>query len=69
MMVSMMGFGSYLGYGAISALLGAVAYSNLPTSITLGSTAPTVDYLAETKLKYIAPGKNIMEARDITVSY
>jgi len=61
-------FGAALGCGAISAIVGALVYSNIPTRFTLGAVKPTIQYLSETKLKLIEPGKNILASKDIMVS-
>uniref|UniRef100_A0A7E4VIQ2 Peroxiredoxin-like 2A n=1 Tax=Panagrellus redivivus TaxID=6233 RepID=A0A7E4VIQ2_PANRE len=57
--------GSYLGYGAVSAVLGAVFYANLPTKFTLGGVAPTVSYLAAAKLIKIETEKDILKGKQI----
>jgi hypothetical protein len=59
----------------IGAILGSVAfgtllYANLPTRITIGAIIPTVEYLADTRLKLIEPGKEagtILAGKDIMV--
>ncbi|KAF7632270.1 hypothetical protein Mgra_00008340 [Meloidogyne graminicola] len=59
---------SMLGAGAVSAVVGAIIYANLPTRLTIGSAIPTVEYLAATNLKLIEPGKGdaaILEGKNV----
>lgn len=55
----------YLGYGAASAVLGAVLYANLPTKYTIGAIVPTAKFLAEAKLKKINGEKDLLTAKEI----
>lgn len=48
--------------GSLIAAASAVFYANLPTRLTLGSVVPTVDYLADTLLKKLEPGKDAQSA-------
>lgn len=59
--------GQYFGYGAISAVVGAILYSNLPTYLTLGAVTPTFNYLKDAKLKIIESQKNVLTVKDTTV--
>ncbi len=45
--------GYYAGWSVASALAGVVIYANLPTRLTLGAIAPTIEYLAAAPLKKI----------------
>uniref|UniRef100_A0AC35UC64 RING-type E3 ubiquitin transferase n=1 Tax=Rhabditophanes sp. KR3021 TaxID=114890 RepID=A0AC35UC64_9BILA len=44
------------------AVVGVIAYANLPTFITIGSSVPTIGYLKQTKLKLVAKEKDILSA-------
>uniref|UniRef100_A0AC34FWF5 Thioredoxin domain-containing protein n=1 Tax=Panagrolaimus sp. ES5 TaxID=591445 RepID=A0AC34FWF5_9BILA len=55
----------FLGYGAVSAVVGAILYANLPTSITIGAAAPTVDYLLNAKLIKIDDEKDVLAGKQI----
>lgn len=57
----------YLGYGAIAAALGAIAYSNLPTRYTIGAVVPTAQYLAEARLKKLDSERDVLTASEIKV--
>lgn len=68
----MASFGAFFGYGAISAVVGAIFYANLPTRLTIGSIIPTVDYLAAAQLKLLEPGKeaeSVLAGKQISVGY
>ena len=63
---------SMLSAGAVSAVVGAILYANLPTRLTIGSAIPTVEYLAATHLKLIEPGKGdaaIFEGKNVLVCF
>lgn len=47
-----------LGYGALAAALSGILYANLPTRLTIGAVVPTVDYLADTRLKKLETGSS-----------
>ena len=55
----------YLGYGAISAVLGAVLYANAPTRYTLGNVVPTVSHLAGAKLIKLNTEKDALTGKPI----
>lgn len=57
----------YVGYGAASALLGAVLYANLPTKYTIGAVVPTAKFLAEARLKKISNEKDLLTAKETKV--
>lgn len=59
----------YLSYGAISAIVGAVFYANLPTRFTIGSVGPTFDFLKKASLKKIESEKDILTAKNTKVCY
>ena len=59
--------GQYLSYGAVSAVVGALFYANLPTRWTIGTVGPTFNYLVDAKLKKIESEKDILTAKDTTV--
>ncbi|KAI1718366.1 ahpC/TSA antioxidant enzyme domain-containing protein [Ditylenchus destructor] len=61
-------FAAYFGYGAVSAVLGAVFYANMPTRYTIGAVVPTVQYLSEATLKKISSEKDVLSAKDIKAS-
>lgn len=61
--------GQYLGYGAISAVVGAIFYANLPTRLTIGAVGPTFKYLIDTKLKKLDAGKSPLIAAETSVNY
>uniref|UniRef100_A0A915NRS5 Uncharacterized protein n=1 Tax=Meloidogyne floridensis TaxID=298350 RepID=A0A915NRS5_9BILA len=63
---------SMLGAGAVSAVVGAIIYANLPTRLTIGGVIPTVAYLAKSNLKLIEPGKGdaaIFEGKNVLVCF
>jgi hypothetical protein len=55
----------YLGYGAVSAVVGAILYANLPTTITLGAAVPSVAYLSDAKLIKIDDEKDVLGGKQI----
>ena len=57
--------GGYLGYGAISAVLGAVLYANIPTRYTIGNTVPKVAHLANAKLVKLNTEKDALSGKPI----
>jgi hypothetical protein len=62
----MIGLGAFIG----SVAVGAVFYANLPTRLTIGALIPTVEYLADARLKLVEPGKEanaILAGKEIQV--
>uniref|UniRef100_A0AC34R457 Peroxiredoxin-like 2 activated in M-CSF stimulated monocytes n=1 Tax=Panagrolaimus sp. JU765 TaxID=591449 RepID=A0AC34R457_9BILA len=57
--------GSFLGYGAVSAVLGAVLYANMPTKYTIGHVIPTVSYLSKAKLIKLDSEKDALTGKTI----
>lgn len=57
--------GSFLGYGAVSAVFGAVLYANMPTKYTIGQAIPTVSYLAKAKLIKLDSEKDALTGKTI----
>lgn len=56
---------TFLGCAAIVgglAAVGPILYANLPTRMTIGAIVPTVDYLADTRLKKLEAGKDAQSA-------
>ncbi|KAK0411286.1 hypothetical protein QR680_005581 [Steinernema hermaphroditum] len=60
--------GKYLGWGAASALTGAVLYANLPTRFTIGAVTPAASYLAGAKLHKVDSEKDVLTAPVIKAS-
>uniref|UniRef100_A0A915MAA4 Uncharacterized protein n=1 Tax=Meloidogyne javanica TaxID=6303 RepID=A0A915MAA4_MELJA len=59
---------SMLGAGAVSAMVGAIIYANLPTRLTIGGVVPTVEYFRKANLKLIERGKGdaaIFEGKNV----
>jgi len=63
---------SMLGAGAVSAVVGAIIYANLPTRLTIGGVVPTVAYFSKANLKLIERGKGdaaIFEGKNVLVCF
>lgn len=63
---------SMLGAGAVSAVVGAIIYANLPTRLTIGGVLPTVAYFSKANLKLIERGKGdaaIFEGKNVLVCF
>ncbi len=58
---------SFIGFGAASALAGAVIYANLPTRLTIGAVAPTIAFLNQAPLKKIDSEKDVATAETVKV--
>uniref|UniRef100_A0AC35GKZ8 Uncharacterized protein n=1 Tax=Panagrolaimus sp. PS1159 TaxID=55785 RepID=A0AC35GKZ8_9BILA len=55
----------FLGYRAVSAMVGAIVYTILPTSITIGTATPTVDFLSNAKLIKTDDDKDVLGGKQI----
>ena len=55
----------FLGYGAVSVVVGTFIYANLPTRFTIGAVSATVAHLADAKLIKVDDEKDVLAGKQI----